>query len=69
MRLLRVEVTKVFELEVNYENYIVQEYEDDKSMIDHLAEYDFNVLPVLEEGVKIVDSYVQDVDFYELDEF
>lgn len=69
MRKLRVEVTKVYELEVDDENFIVQEYETDKEMVDHLASYDFSVLPVLEEGVKVVDSFVQDFDFDEVDEF
>lgn len=69
MRKIRVEVTKVYEIEVNDENYIVQEYESDEEMINHLVSYDFEVLPVLEEGIKIIDSYVTESDFDEVDEF
>jgi hypothetical protein len=53
-KLVKINVSSVYELEVDEENSIVQDYKDLSEIIDDLASYKFSdVLPVLKEGVKI----------------
>jgi hypothetical protein len=57
-RTLEVKVTYIYTLEVDDENHIVQEYVSDEELVQHLIDYRFKSLPVLEgedRGVVILD--------------
>ena len=45
---IEVDVTYKYTLEVDDENYIVQEYADDEELVQHIVDYRFSILPVLE---------------------
>ena len=54
---MRVNVSYSYEIEIDTENSIVKDYDTEEEMIVDLAQYKFsNVLPVMKEGVKIIDS-------------
>lgn len=55
-----VNVTYIYTIEVDTENAVVKEYKTEKEMLEDLVHYNFKVLPVLEEGVKITDISVDD---------
>jgi len=56
MRLIKVKVTREYELQIEEENEIVREYESENSMLLDCVAYDFDsVLPVIGEGgVKVI---------------
>ena len=62
MRTIEVEVTKKYTLQVDDSNHIVQEYFDDEELVNHLVSYNFEVLPVLKEGVKVVDDTIINIE-------
>ena len=55
MKTINIEVTYVVEIEVDESSPIVQEYESEKELILDLISYQFQVLPVIGEGVTIND--------------
>ena len=56
---IRINVSIVYELEVDHDNSIVQEYKSTTEIIDDIVAYKFSdVLPVLKEGVKIMNSEI-----------
>jgi hypothetical protein len=56
---MRVNVSYSYEIEVDTENSIVKEYETDSALVEDLVTYNFSsVLPVLKEGVRILDCEV-----------
>jgi len=57
MRKLEIEITYKYEIEVDDNDDIVKDYENDKELVEHLADYRFGtVLPVIQVGaVKIKD--------------
>ena len=56
---IRINVSIVYELEVDDDNSIVQEYKSTTEIIDDIVAYKFSdVLPVLKEGVKIMNSEI-----------
>ena len=63
-RIIKLNVSYIYELEIDDENSIVQEYETDSDIIDDLASYKFSsTLPVLKEGVKIKNFEIVGWDF------
>lgn len=56
---IRINVSIVYELEVDDDNSIVQEYKSTTEIIDDIVAYKFSdVLPVLKKGVKIMNSEI-----------
>jgi hypothetical protein len=59
--IIKVEVTSIYELEIDDDSEIVQEYESIDELVEELATYEFSgVLPVIGNGVDILDIYVLD---------
>lgn len=58
MRTREIQVTYSYTIAIDDENHIVQEYESDEQLAKDLAVYRFQILPVLEEGVKVLDVEV-----------
>ena len=63
MRKLEIEITYKYEIEVDDNDDIVKEYENDKELVEHLADYRFGTaLPVIQVGaVKITDIELVEV--------
>lgn len=57
-KLLEIEVTIRYAIEVDTENSIVKEYDSEKELVDDLASYRFTTLPVIGNGVEIKDVEV-----------
>lgn len=63
-KIMRVNVSYSYEIEIDTENSIVKEYETDSALAEDLVTYKFSsVLPVLKEGVKILDCEVVEWSF------
>ena len=54
-KILRLEVTYGYEIEVDEDSSIVKEYKDENELIRDLASYRFTTLPVINNGVEIKD--------------
>lgn len=53
---ISIDVTIRYKVEIDEDNDIVKEYSDQGELIEDLAGYRFsNVLPVMKDGVKILD--------------
>jgi len=61
MKRIKIEVIYEYVLDIDESNHIVKEYEGRDELISDLVAYRFDILPVLEEGVKVVD--VEHVDW------
>lgn len=63
IRKLEVEITYKYEIEVDETDDIVKDYENDKELVQHLADYRFGtVLPVIQVGaVQIKDIELVEV--------
>jgi hypothetical protein len=56
MKTIEIKVTYKYEIEIDENNGIVQDYESENDLILDLASYRFSeVLPVMKEGVKVKD--------------
>lgn len=55
-----VEVTYTYELEVDQESSCVKDYDTESGMIEDLVHYRFTTLPILGNGVDVVDVEVGD---------
>ncbi len=55
--------TMNYEVEVDEDNPIVQEYETLKDLVEDLVAYRFSTLPVIGNGVDILDKNVLDVTY------
>lgn len=53
---LKIQVTRTYEIEIDTENSIVKDYESEDELIDHIVSYNFSVLPVINNGVKVIDD-------------
>lgn len=62
MKRVNVIVSYVYDLEIDENNAIVKEYDSTRELIEHLADYGFTVLPVINNGVKIKDIQIHDID-------
>lgn len=66
MTTLKVTVTYEYEIEVDDNNYIVQEYPSTESLVSDLVGYRFDILPVLDEGVRVKNVEILEHDFEEV---
>lgn len=57
---IKVQVTYIYELEIDTESEIVKEYVDDEELLQHLASYRFSILPVIDNGVEFKDVELQE---------
>ncbi len=53
---LEIEVTYLYEIEIDTNNSTVKEYDSEKELIDNLTSYHFEVLPVIGDGVEVKDT-------------
>lgn len=70
MKKIEITLTTSIEIMVDDANYIVQEYENEDSLLEHLVSYDFNsVLPVIHEGgVKILNKEITEYEITDREE-
>ena len=64
MRKLTVEVTISYEIEIDENNPIVKEYKSTAELVDDCVAYRFTeVLPVIGNGVRVLDQTVTNIEF------
>ncbi len=56
---IKVSATFIYELEIDADSSIVQEYDNDGQLIEELVSYRFSLLPVIGNGVEIKDIQVE----------
>jgi hypothetical protein len=61
MRKLIIEVTNLYEISVDDNSPIVKDYADDNELVDDLASYHFSTLPVIGNGVELIDVQLESV--------
>lgn len=59
MKLIEVEVLTKYTIEVDETSKIVQEYYEDIDLVLDLVNYNFSILPVIDNGVKVLDREVE----------
>lgn len=60
MKQVKVEVTLIYDLEIDENSGIVKEYINEEDLINDLASYRFTTLPVINNGVNILDIELVD---------
>jgi hypothetical protein len=60
MKRLIIEVVRYYTITVDEDDEIVKEYLSEKELINHLVDYNFSILPVLEKGVVLEDEEIED---------
>ncbi len=53
---IEVEATYIYTIEVDEDNHIVKDYDDENELYSDLASYRFTTLPVIDDGVEILDT-------------
>lgn len=64
MKRINVLATYNYEIEIDEKSPIVKEYENEKELIEHLVDYRFTILPVIDNGVRIVNVEVHNIDIH-----
>jgi len=59
---LTIQVTKIYEIEVNEKAKLVKDYKDTQDLVNDLADNDFEYLPVIDSGVEIMNDTVIDAE-------
>ena len=59
MRKIKIEVKAIYEISVDDDSPIVKEYADDDDLVSDLAHYNWSTLPVLGNGVELIDMEVE----------
>ena len=59
-KIFKIEATYCYTIEVDEDDLIVKDYENEQEMIEDLVSYRFDILPVLNDGVKVKDVEVID---------
>ena len=57
-KIVKIQATYIYEIEVDNESSIVKNYNTEKEMIEDLVGYRFSILPVIGQGVEIKDIEV-----------
>ena len=55
---IEIEVTRKAVIEVDTTSDIVQEYDDDDELVSDLVGYEFRMLPVIGDGVKVIENEI-----------
>lgn len=66
MRKIKIEVTSIYEISVDDESPIVKEYADDNELVQDLSSYRFYTLPVLGNGVELLDVELESATILEV---